>query len=143
MLKNTNFAFFIFCFMHVLTKPRQYSFTLTSVDLGLSNHMHFFLLHDTMWFDSKKLWLYNIVIQKYLIFYFFFRYMKVSFIWFYRCHLAEATSLSQVTLLKSNSVAASHHESYVEVVNQGLSGLLANALYLLKISLLLENKCKC
>ena len=43
MLKNTNFAFFIFCFMHVLTKPRQYSFTLTSVDLGLSNHMHFFV----------------------------------------------------------------------------------------------------
>ena len=71
MLKNTNFAFFILCFYACTNKTPPIQFTLMWWIWGYQITC-FFLLHDTMWFDSKRLWLYNIVIQKYLIFYFFF-----------------------------------------------------------------------
>ena len=73
---------FFVCFMLFTNTTPPIQFYLDVGGFGAIKSHAFFCCVILCDLILKKLWLYNIVIQKYLIFYFFFRYMKVSFILF-------------------------------------------------------------
>ena len=71
MLKNTNFACF-FCLFYACTNTTPpIQFYLDVGGFGAIKSHAFFCCMILCDLILKKLWLYNIVIQKYLIFYFF------------------------------------------------------------------------